>query len=348
MPPPGEIAVAQRTAAALFAALVLFASSAPAQSAQRDVELLYKKALDMSGCSERWATNSVVSECRQVIAAYRAAEAAADATPAEREFLAVARLQEQATLAAALRKGSSSRKEARAEIDAALRELDGLAPGGENAFVRVQTLDLQRQRALLELDDGNAAAADAAIDEYRKHSQGFLGAIEQLRANLKAMNQQRMNAIEAANFESELGDYYAAALEKADAAIKDGRRAKAVEAYERARQWAVARADNDWNGFAEASPAVMYAEASLDLAKLAHDANDAQALATYVGEAKAVACSGAKSGDNYSDSELDERCMRTVIMEGWVTGANQALLRRISEQNDERMRAVVDALRKKK
>ena len=87
--------------------------------------------------------------------------------------------------------------------------------------------------------------------------------------------------------------------------------------------------------------------ASLDLAQLAHEANDDEGLAKYVGESKAVACVGANSGDRYNDSELEERCLRTALMEGWVTGTNQALMRKISEQNDERMRAVVEALRKK-
>jgi hypothetical protein len=338
--------MARRTAA-LVAALLIAASFAPDAAAERQVETLYKKARDMQGCSEQWATDKVVDECRQIIAAYRAAEAAGDATPGDRDFLVVERLKKQSALVAALRKHSSSRSAARSELDAALKDVDALAPGDTNAFVRVQTLDLQRQAALLELDGGNLARADAAIAEYRKHSQGFLGALEQVRANAKALNQQRLNAIDAANFETELGERYSAMLENRSGADKDAIRTKAIEAYEYARQWAIARATNSWNGFAEKSPDVVYADASLDLARLAHDANDSKALATYVGESKAVACANADDGDRYNQVELGERCLQTLVMEGWVTGENQALLRKISQRQDERMRAVVEALRKK-
>ncbi|GAB1595625.1 hypothetical protein [Lysobacter claricitrinus] len=333
--------------AALVAALLIAVTAAPAAGAERQVETLYKKARDMPGCSDRWATDKVVAECRQIIAAYRAAEAASDATPDDLEFLVVKRLQQQAILAWALREREGDVAGARRELDAAFKDLDQLAPGNTNAFARVQTLDLLRQTALLELDGGSSDRADAAIAEYRKHSQGFLGALEQLRDNTKAMNQERLNAVDAANFEMELGEHYIAMLEKYGATDKDATRAKAVEALERTRQWAIARADNKWNGFAEKSPAVMYADASLRLARLAHEAHDADALAKYVGEGKAVACVDPSGNDPYNDSELQERCLGTMLMEGWVTGANQALMRKISQQQDEQWRAVVEMLRKK-
>ncbi|MGY3264406.1 hypothetical protein [Lysobacter sp. HA35] len=338
--------MAARTAA-LVTALLVAVSAAPAAAADREVETLYKKTLDMHGCSEQFATDDVVERCRQVIAAYRAAEAASDATSDDHAFLAAKRLQYQATLVGVLRTESDDRDAARKELDAALQELDVLAPDKASAFVRVQTLDLQRQAALLELDGGSPERADAAIRNYREYAQGFLSVVDQFRDNKKAMNQQRVNAVDAANFEMELGDHYAKMLEDGDATNKDEIRRKAVEAYETARQWAIARANNDWNGFAQKTPAAMYSDASLALAQLAHEVNDTTALATYVSEAKAVACTEIDAGNGYDDSELKNRCLRTMLMEGWVTGVNQALMRKISADNEARLQAVIDTLRKK-
>ncbi|QNP40518.1 hypothetical protein [Lysobacter solisilvae (ex Woo and Kim 2020)] len=329
--------------AALAAVLLVATSPASADPAPSEVKTLYAKASGMTGCSERWASADVVTKCREAIAAYRAAEAASDATPDVRSFLAVERLKKQSTLAAVLREDDDSAT-ARKELDAALKELETLAPGDTNAYLRVQLLDLQRQAALLELEDGNAARADAAIAEYRRHSQGFLGAVEQMRENTKAMNQQRLNGVDAGNFELELGEHYAGMLE--DGTDKDAIRGKAIEAFERTRQWAIARADNDWNGFAEKAPALLYADASLKLAKLAHEADDMNALARYVGETQSVACGDAE-GDGYDKTELGERCVQAVLMEGWVTGKNQALIKQIAEQQAEQMRAVREALLKK-
>lgn len=334
--------------AMLAATLLAALAAAPDAAAERQVEALYKTARDIHGCSERWATDTTIAQCRAAIAAYRVAEAASDATPDDLQFLAVARLQEQATLAGVLRERSGDRAGARRELDAALAEVEALAPGTTNAFARVQTLDLQRQVALLELDGGSAEKADAAIAEYRMHSQGFFGVLEQLRDNPKGMRQQVANAIDAGNFEIELGEHYAGLLEDNPGADKQALRGRAVEAFERARQWALARANNDWNGFAEKAPAVLFADASLALAKIAHNADDAKALAQYVGESKLIACTDNSTGDRYNDNELGERCVQAMLMERWVTGENQALLRTISEQNDAQMRAVFEALRKKK
>jgi hypothetical protein len=331
--------------AALAAVLFIAASTASAEPAPGEVKALYAKARNMTGCSERWASDDVVAQCRQVIAAYRAAEAAGDATPDIRNALAVERLKKQATLVAALR-DQEGNTTARKELDVALKELEALAPGGTNNFARVQTLDLQRQAALLELEDGAAARADAAIAEYRRHSLGFLGALEQLRGNTQAMSQQGSNAIDAGNFEMELGMRYAGMLEDGEPADKDAVRGKAIEAFEFARQWALARAGNEWNGFAQKSPAVMYADASVQLAKLAHEANDMAALARYVGEAKSIACVDSE-GDAYNRTELGERCAQTMLMERWVTGENQALLKKISEQQDEQSNAIRKMLLKK-
>jgi len=332
----------------LIAALLVATTVAPgsAAAAERQVEALYKKARTMYGCSERWASGDVAAECRKVIAAYRAAEAASDATPADRNFLTVERLKRQATLVGVLRQ-SEDLTTARKELEAGFRDLDAIAPGDTNAFLRVQTLDLQRQAALLALDSGAPARADAAIAEFRKHSQGFLAALEQVRGNDKAMNQQRLNAVDAANFEFELGEYYASLLKDGKVPDAQATMRNAVEAFELARQWALVRAENDWNGFAEKAPRVLYADASLELSQLAHDANETQTLARFVGEAKAVACAGGNEDSNYDEAELGERCLQATLMEGWVTGANQALMRKISEQNDAQMRQVMDALRRK-
>jgi hypothetical protein len=333
--------------AALAAVLLVVASAASADPAQDELKTLYKKARDMTGCSERWAVGDVVAQCREVIAAYRAAEAVSDSTPGARDFLAVERLQKQATLVAALRDRRGDNAAARKELDAALGELEKLAPGDSNGFVRVQTLGLQRQAALLALKDGNAARADAAITEFRRHSQGFLGALDQMRGNTQAMEQQRSNSIDAGNFEMELGGRYAKLLEKGEAADKDAVRAKAIEAFEFARNWAVARGHNSWNGFAETTPSVLYADASLALAKLAHEANDTNALARYVAESKAIACDDSREDDAYAKTELGERCVQSIVMEGWLTGANQALLEKISEQQAEQSRALREMLLKK-
>ena len=329
---------------ALSLALVL-----PSQmsAAERQTLTLYRKAIDIHGCGETWMTSQSADSCRQKIAAYKAAEAASDATAPEKEQMQRERLALESEYIGVLRL-SGKKPEARQQLQKSMAELDRASPADKAPIARVVAIDLYRQAALLAFAAGDTRAADQAIDQFRNLSQGFFGAVDSMKDNKKLMLTQQNNAIAAAGFEMEVGKIYADQLKAAGNKASSEVREKAVMAYQRARQWAIARAQHNWNGFAQATPQVQFADATLALAQIAKDANDMAGLASAIGEAKAAVCNRPNTNDKYGDSEAEDRCLQTIVMEGWVTGANQELIRRVAENGDKSFRDAMESLRNKK